>query len=277
MKFTTNDSSTVIRVAVHPGTFHADDVFAVAFATLKYSTVDVQRTANPTSDNFDIVADVGREYDGEKYFDHHQGLNPDEKGIIPSAVTLLCRKLFPAEFEELNERFLRGIAAQDNGQADKFAEYPNVLGSWVHLMNPRWDSTESLDEAFEEAVKLAIPMAQAALDAVQADVRADGEMDKIIHHANGKIFEFERYFPWVSRVSALESPLFVLFPGNRGGWNVQCVPPSPENPFGQRLPLPEDWANGTNVPCGMTFCHKGRFLAAFDTRENALEAILTLV
>lgn len=172
---------------------------------------------------------------------------------------------------------MRGIAAQDNGQADKFAEYPNVLGSWVHLMNPRWDSTESLDEAFEKAVKLAIPMAQAALDAVQADARADGEMDKIIHHADGKILEFERYFPWVSRVAELEAPLFVTFKGNRGGWNVQCVPPSPENPFGQRLPLPEDWANGTNVPCGMTFCHNGRFLVAFDTREHAIEALLKLV
>ena len=280
MKFKTNNAKTSnnnTRMVVHPGVFHADDVFCVAFATIKYGEVDVVRTAKFNEDDFDYVCDIGRKYDGVKFFDHHQCVTPDEKGVIPSAVNLLVKGLFTEEFDELNEKFLRGIAVQDNGQVELFSTYPNLLGGWVHVMNPVWDSEESPDTAFARAVELAIPMAEAALERVRSDRRADGELAKATHHFDGKVLEFERFFPWIERVTTLSVPLFVLFESNRGGWNVQCVPPSKEDSFKQRLPLPEEWASGENHPKGMTFCHAGRFLASFETREDALAALHELI
>ena len=51
-----------------------------------------------------------------------------------------------------------------------------------------------------------------------------------------------------------------MFPYPNGGWAVQCVPPSLENKFGQRVSFPKEWAS--NIPLdGITFVHKGGFFA----------------
>ena len=58
-----------------------------------------------------------------------------------------------------------------------------------------------------------------------------------------------------------------MFPYPAGGYALQCVPPSKENIFSQRIPLPEDWAGQTTrLPeisgfSSAIFCHNGRFFA----------------
>ena len=58
---------------------------------------------------------------------------------------------------------------------------------------------------------------------------------------------------------------FAIYPSNRGGYNVQQVDES----------LPAEWLE--EKPQGCTFVHAGLFLAAFETKEAALEAVLPLV
>ena len=55
-----------------------------------------------------------------------------------------------------------------------------------------------------------------------------------------------------------------------GGYNLQAVPPQPES-FEKRIPLPEEWL--AEKPEGASFVHQGLFIAAFDTREHAIEAV----
>ena len=58
-----------------------------------------------------------------------------------------------------------------------------------------------------------------------------------------------------------------------------AIPPR-KGDFGQKRPLPASWAGlsdealclATGVD-GAMFCHKNRFIAVFETRDNALEAI----
>ncbi|MDY0365868.1 MAG: MYG1 family protein [Arcobacteraceae bacterium] len=62
-------------IATHNKIFHADEVSAVAL--LELFTEDeyiVQRVDHNTTDfsKYDFVIDIGRKYDNQKYFDHHQ-------------------------------------------------------------------------------------------------------------------------------------------------------------------------------------------------------------
>lgn len=71
--------------------------------------------------------------------------------------------------------------------------------------------------------------------------------------------------------------MYVIFPSNRGGYNVQAVPPELGS-NAQRKPLPEAWAGApaaelqriTGVATA-TFCHPGRFMCGADTFEDAIK------
>ena len=60
----------------------------------------------------------------------------------------------------------------------------------------------------------------------------------------------------------------VLYPSNRGGYNVERV----EN---SGFEFPEVWwgTRDEAIVPGLTFCHSSGFLACFDTMDNAIKAI----
>ena len=63
------------KIATHNKIFHADEVTAIAL--LKLFTDDeyqIERVDHDTTDfnSFDMVIDIGKKFDGVKYFDHHQ-------------------------------------------------------------------------------------------------------------------------------------------------------------------------------------------------------------
>ena len=87
--------------------------------------------------------------------------------------------------------------------------------------------------------------------------------------------------PWVETLiekndtNLAKTPInFVIFPYPIGGWAAQCVPPSKDNEYGQRIPFPAEWAGKTTELPRVSgvrdalFCHNGRFLL-----ELALEMV----
>jgi len=69
---------------------------------------------------------------------------------------------------------------------------------------------------------------------------------------------------------------FVVFPYPSGGFAIQCVPPSFENKFGQRIRLPKAWAGETKNLSKLSgvesaiLCHKGLFFARAETLSDIL-------
>jgi uncharacterized UPF0160 family protein len=64
-----------LKIATHKGIFHADEVTAIALLKLfTDDEISVTRLKHDTKDfsQYDMVIDIGRKFDGEKYFDHHQ-------------------------------------------------------------------------------------------------------------------------------------------------------------------------------------------------------------
>ena len=112
-----------MKIVIHDGLFHADDLFSVAILKMLYNNFDLVRTRDEKEfDNADFVIDVGRKFDNIKYFDHHQvggvGARPDG---FPFASFGLLWKKFGEELcgskgaaDFLDEKFIR-IAVKDRG------------------------------------------------------------------------------------------------------------------------------------------------------------------
>jgi len=63
-------------------------------------------------------------------------------------------------------------------------------------------------------------------------------------------------------------------------WKLRGIPPTSDEKMKVRHPLPEDWAGlldkelqqVSGIP-GAIFCHKGRFISVWNTKEDALKAL----
>ena len=118
------------------------------------------------------------------------------------------------------------------------------------------DKNEELQQVFEESKEKARDIIENVMNHLPEGV------------ANGIVI-LPQFVPWNDVVCEDPDAKFVVFPSNRGGYNLQAVPPTPES-FEQRIPLPEAWLE--NKPKGATFVHQGRFFAAFDTKDHAIGA-----
>lgn len=285
-------------ILTHSGSFHADDIFAVAVLKLVYG--DDLEVIRSREDHFlseaDIVVDVGGIYDPEKLrFDHHQtaGAGHRENGI-PYASFGLVWKSFGQQICESNDvalkidkKLVSYIDAVDNGVStfDMVFEdvYPYTIVDFFFSFKNFDDTVEELDKTFiilvEEAKKL---------------IKREIKKEKIYESLRNKIFEIysksedrgiiilNERLPWERILSSLPEPIFVVYPGEGDNgeyknWIAQGVPVK-ENSFELRKYFPESWAGKTGNELvkltgvvDVTFCHRKRFIVSAKTREGAIE------
>jgi uncharacterized UPF0160 family protein len=94
---------------------------------------------------------------------------------------------------------------------------------------------------------------------------------------------FEKAIPWMDlffELGGIDHPAqFVIMPTGKH-WKLRGIPPSPDDKMEVRLPLPQEWAGHLEddlikicgIP-GAIFCHKGRFISVWETRDDALKAL----
>ena len=285
------------KLYTHAGKIHADDVATAAIIKLLNPEVEIFRVFNvDTLENSTetIIADIG----GGKY-DHHQKdapIRPD--GLPHCAVSLVwadfgrevVKQICLTEDNELatltaskfDEMVIRSICAADNGI--KFStENESGLGgedvfSFVEIVrqyNPAWNSVDSLDNRFFQAVVFAEQTFRYTLQRIYSVYEAEHLLEEYIARAeNNSVLVMEKFIPWQEYISQKTGFKFVIYPSNRGGYNLQIVP--------ERGVLPSNWygamgESAQTVQQGMTFCHKNGFMASFDTLENAYQAALTII
>ncbi len=98
--------------------------------------------------------------------------------------------------------------------------------------------------------------------------------------ADGKAMILEKGGPWQEHIFEMELDdlLYVIFPSDRGGFQIQAVPDKLGS-FGMRKALPKKWAGlrdddlenvlGFGEPTQALFCHVGRFIGGAETIETA--------
>jgi len=282
-----------MRVATHPGNFHADDVFAVAVLGLAAGEpLEIVRTRDDAQiAAADARVDVGGRSDpATGDFDHHQkgGAGARPNGVRYASFGLVWRHHGPAlagsepAAAAIDERLVQGVDANDTGQTITEPLIgdirPMTVSGVIAALNPSWDeelTPEQEDERFGQAVALATAIVEREIAGAAAYWRARSLVEAAIARAEDpRVIELDRNMPWRDVVTA-QAPeaLFVRYPKS-DGWGAQAVP-AEAGSFVNRSSFPEAWrglsgpelAAASGVPDAI-FCHTAGFYASARTREG---------
>lgn len=276
-------------VGTHDGSFHADEVTACALLVLFdlvdrekiFRTRDMEKLAA-----CEYVCDVGGVYNPDlKRFDHHQS---DYQGELSSAgmvwLYLKDQSLIDERlYDYFNRTLIAGVDAIDNGQMPQeeiFCTFSQIVTNFVL---PEYDAPQSVQErAFFEAFDFVLGHLK------RYKARYDYSLscrEKVAESMRSKepYLHFEEAMPWMDSFFDLggedHPALFVIMPSN-GHWKLRGIPPTLQERMKVRVPLPQEWAGlfeeelkRVSGISGAIFCHKGRFISVWETREDALKAL----
>jgi uncharacterized UPF0160 family protein len=281
-----------MKVATHPGNFHADDVFAVAVLQLVHG-LDLEVVRTREAVDADIRVDIGGRSDpATGDFDHHQrgGAGERANGIRYASFGLVWREFGAglAGSEDaaaaIDERLVQGVDANDTGQNISTALVegirPMTVSGVIGALNAHWDedwTAAEEDARFLEAVSLARSILEREIAGAQAYRRGLDIVRGAIERAEDpRLIELDRKAPWHETVvTTAPDALYVIYPKS-DGWGMQAVPKA-LGEFANRKDLPEPWAGHsdaelaaiTGVPDAM-FAHSKRFYASARSREGIL-------
>lgn len=272
----------------HDGTFHADEVTACALLEL-FQLIDhdkIIRSRDPVRlASCEYLCDIGGIYDpSRKRFDHHQ---IDYKGSLSSAGMVLeylktQQVLSQKEFELFNNTLIRGVDSHDNGkdpQIPGFCSFSHIVSNFAPI---QYDAAPEIqDSAFFEAQQFVL----GHLTRMWKRMQYNQSSRKIVQEAMIAFRDclvFDQAVPWMDTFFELDGErhpaTFVIMPSGKY-WKLRGIPPNMDDKMKVRCPLPEKWAGlleddlrkVTQIP-GAIFCHKGRFISVWKTKEDALTA-----
>lgn len=276
-------------LGTHSGTFHADEVTACALFLL-FDMIDpdrIFRTRDPAKlATCQYVCDVGGEYNpSDNKFDHHQS---SYKGELSSAGMVWLhfknQKIVDEDVYHYFNRFLiQGIDAHDNGKGESdpgVCTFSNVISNFVPI---KYDaSPNEQDAAFLEAVKFTLGHLRRLLERFNYVQQCKQKVIEAMATTR-KYLYFEEALPWMDAFfengGEQHPALFVIMPsGNH--WKLRGIPPTSNDRMKVRVPLPLQWAglldNELKKESGISgaiFCHKGRFISVWETKEDAFAAL----
>jgi len=281
-----------MKVATHPGNFHADDVFAIAVLELVHGPLELVRTRDPEAQAAaDLRVDVGGRSDpATGDFDHHQkgGAGERENGVRYASFGLVWREHgealagSAAAAAAIDERLVCGVDANDVGQT--LVEplvgdiRPMSVSGVIAALNPSWDeelTPAEEDARFAQAVALARGMVEREIAGAAAFDRARGLVAAAIGRAEDpRVIELDSNMPWREAViTTAPEALYVVYPKS-DGWGSQAVPREVGS-FENRLSFPADWRgrSGADLVAATgvqdaVFCHAAGFYASAGSREG---------
>lgn len=273
----------------HDGAFHADEVTACSLL-LYFNLIDrdkVVRTRDKDLLNScEYVCDVGGSYNSEaKRFDHHQR---DYNGTLSSAGMIL-KYLLSKEFLSkklysfINRALVIGIDAIDNGLITQKMGHCSFSSVITNFVPPEYGTEEALmNKAFEEALDFCLGHIKRLIARFHY-IHSCKDLVKERMQKDQECLFFEKAVPWMESFFELDGEnhpaLFVIMPAG-DHWKLRGVPPSYDQKMKVRKPLPSKWAGLLEEELteitkieGAIFCHKGRFISIWKTKQAAINAL----
>ncbi len=280
-------------IATHDGSFHADEVFAIAALRLLGEPPEVVRTRDrDVLARADLRVDVGFRSDPSTGdFDHHQR---EFDGVRDNGVRYASFGLIWREFgvrvcegdqevaDAVDASLVQGVDANDTGQrlSDTLVDgvHPLTVNGVVGGFNARWDETLTPEQErlrFDEAVELARGILAREILSAAAGRRSA----RIVHEAiaaatDPRVIELPVNAPF-KQVLVPDAPeaLYVIYP-KRQGFGLEAVPRELGS-FENRRDLPAAWGglegpdlvSVTGVRDAL-FCHAKRFLAVASSHAG---------
>ncbi|MFL5859607.1 MAG: MYG1 family protein [Solirubrobacteraceae bacterium] len=280
-------------IATHDGSFHADEVFAIAALALRGGSIEVVRSRErEVLARADVRVDVGFRHDPSTGdYDHHQREfdRTRDNGVRYASFGLIWRE-FGAEVcngdpevaDAVDVSLVQGVDANDTGQriTESLIDgvHPLTVNGVVGGFNARWDETLTPAQErlrFDEAVELARGIVSREILSAAAGSRSARIVnDAIAAAADPRVIELPVNAPW-KQVLVPEAPdaLYVIYP-KRQGFGLEAVPRELGS-FENRRDLPATWGGlegeelvaVTGVPDAL-FCHAKRFLVVASSRDG---------
>jgi uncharacterized UPF0160 family protein len=277
-------------VATHDGSFHADEVFAIAALGLLGERIEVVRTRDRDAlAPADLRVDVGFRDDASTGdFDHHQRdfEAARENGVRFASFGLVWREFGArvcdgdqAVADVVDQTLVQAVDANDTGQrlTQSLIDgvYPMSVNAIIGGFNARWDealTSEEERERFDQAVDLAQGILAREVASAASGLRAQRIVREAITAASDpRVVELPINAPWKQvLVPEAADALFVIYP-KRQGFGLEAVPRELGS-FENRRDLPATWGGlegddliaATGVEEAL-FCHAKRFLAVART------------
>jgi len=191
-----------LNIATHNKIFHADEVTAVALLRLfTDDEIIVHRVDHDTEDftPYDMVIDISKKFDGEKYFDHHQN-----KGGKSSAGLIWEYLGVEEEYFKIS-KLIRIVDDNDVGiQKAKPFEYSNL----IKCFNSSKISSPEQNEQFEKAVDFAMTVLGSMKEFADS-LHASKEIieNSCMFDTNPSILELSTFTPhWANYINAKLTP-----------------------------------------------------------------------
>jgi len=271
----------------HDGTFHADEVTACAFLLL-YKLIEkdkIFRTRDATTLSVcEYVCDVGGVFEPKtKRFDHHQKEYAGDLSSAGMVLSYLKNQAYMDEhlYDHFNKNLVKSIDAHDIGKIEESkACFSQLISSFLPIDYN--SSIQEKNEAFLKAVEFSYGFLHRMQDRFFYTSKC---LDKVKEQmkTKKKYLVFEESMPWLDAFFELEGEkhpaVFVVMPtGNH--WKLRGIPPDSNSRMMVRIPLPIEWAGLSRDELkevskikGAIFCHKGRFISIWETKEDVLKAL----
>ena len=291
-----------VRIVTHSGSFHTDELLAVATLELYLErngyTYELFRTRDIEIIKVgDVVCDIGEILDPETFrFDHHQREGAGSREGIPYSSFGLIWKHFGLALCEGNEIVWRNIEravvypvdAADNGVSvyDPVIHgvHPFLFHHIIFAFHPTWKEKEigiDTDERFAELLTLCKRFMEREIIMMRDNEEGRQLVQEYFQSAEDKrLIILNQNLAWEDELSRHEEPMFAIYPSEtsseESSWRLKAVRSDPKS-FESRKPLPESWRGLTGEELeiasgvkGATFCHRGGFLAIAQTKSAAL-------
>lgn len=281
-----------MKIAVHDGTFHADEIFALAIIRLIFQDIDIIRTRDEELLNeCDMRIDVGgRNCPETGDFDHHLTEGAGERrNEIPYAACGLVWKHFGKEvagsnyvFDYVDRKLIQFIDANDNGfdiGQDSLDIALYDVSDIIDSFNTVWyEENDPDDKNFYNALEIADKVIKNEIKKGKGFEKAYSFVsDALLHTTNPHYVVLDKYCPWQDVVIPQTEILFVIFPSSTGEWRLRTVPVS-RGSFKVRKYLPISWSGKKNDELAAitgvedaTFCHPACFIAGASSKEGAIK------
>ena len=270
------------NIIVHYGTFHADDVFTVAYVQLlrRFYGLDMLKVVRTfkvadymTMENGYLVADIGG---GE--FDHHfpeAEKKRRDNGVPYAAFGLVVKNfhhdfLSEDEYNLLDKKFIESIDYHDNCGGG------NQLSYAISMFNKNWDDPDpNIDNKFFEAVDVASVILSKTIDNIRSFARARAIANSQNIDEETHAVYLDKYAPIEEFFSDDPRVLYIGSPSLRNTYQMITVKDPcriskklfPTNIRGISYP------DGVYDADGLSFCHPSGFMATFKDKETARKYI----
>lgn len=290
-----------ITIVAHDGTFHTDDVFAVAILSLVFEGKEIEIIRSRDESiiaSADIVVDVGGIYDASSYrFDHHQkeGAGVRENGV-PYASAGLVWNTFGVQLCDGNDEMMKnidafliqGVDGPDNGY-DAYEDpsqnnpryYRYAVGDIVNTYRPVTGEAVSLDDAFRDAVMFAKKVLERALLHTKEYFIGKQKLEDAynVRESDHYVITDTEHRAWYEFAGGHPSLFYMLYPRTTSGWSAKCTIKETGS-FEPRKAFPESWRGlqkedleAVTGVSGSIFCHRTGYLVVADTKEHLLQLV----